>query len=424
MPLEFAPYSDDWKSDPFPVYREMRDEAPVYFAKHSSSWCVFRYDDVEHVLKTPALFSSDTRQVNRKLSLEILSELQTALRLSFALRVMPTTLARSRMLILENGERHRQMRNLLNRGFKPRIVLEWEKRIQELVATCIDALDLGGSFDLVSQLALPLPTIVIAEMLGVEVDRRIDFKNWCDSILAGVVPLASSDRRAAMLGAMKELKQYLMPLVAERRITPKDDLLSTLVAAQKGEAALSDHELFMFSLLLLIGGNETTTNLITNAVDALLANPTQARQFAADPSRVEGIIEETLRYDSPVQYVARVATKEVELRGQRIPKGGEVVAFLGSANRDERRFAYPDRFDHERDARGHLGFGHGAHFCLGASLARLEANTALSALAPELPHLSRVTPEPELALNNAARGRARLALRRGVSGRTVEETGR
>jgi cytochrome P450 len=410
MTIEFAPYSDDWKTDPFPIYREMRDEAPVYFAKHSSSWCVFRYDDVEHVLKTPELFSSDTRQISRKLGPEILSELQTAFRLSLALRVMPTTLARSRMLILENGERHREMRMLLNRGFKPKMVLEWEKRIQELVAACIDDLDADGSFDVVSQLALPLPTIVIAEMLGVEVDRRNDFKQWCDSILAGVVPLASSDRRAAMVGAMKDLKRYLMPLAAARRRAPKDDLLTTLVEAQTGEAALSDHELFMFSLLLLIGGNETTTNLIANAVDALLANPSQAKQLAAAPSRARGIIEETLRFDSPVQYVARVATQEVELRGQRIPKGGEVVAFLGSANRDERRFADPDHFDHERDARGHMGFGHGAHFCLGASLARLEANAALSALAPQLPRLSRVTPEVELELNNAARGRARLEL--------------
>jgi cytochrome P450 len=412
MPLDFAPYSDDWKSDPFPIYREMRDEAPVYFARHSSSWCVFRYDDVEHVLRTPELFASDTRRVERKRGLEILSELRTAVRLSFALRVMPTTLARSRMLILENDERHREMRNLLNRGFKPRMVLEWEKRIQELVAECLDDLDPDGRFDLVSQLALPLPTIVIAEMLGVEVHRRADFKSWCDVILAGVVPLASSERQTAMVGAMKDLKRYLMPLVAERRVASKDDLLSTLVEAQTGEAALSDHELFMFALLLLIGGNETTTNLIANAVDALLANPSQAQQLAADPSRVKGIIEETLRFDSPVQYVARVTTQDVELRGQRIPKGSEIVAFLGSANRDERHFADPDRFDPDRDARGHMGFGHGAHFCLGASLARLEANTALSALAPELPRLTRATPEVELALNNAARGRARLVLQR------------
>jgi len=415
MPLDFAPYTDDWKADPFPIYREMRDNAPVYFAKHSSSWCVFRYDDVEHVLKTPEIFSSDTRLASRKLGLETLTELKTGVQLSLALRVLPTTLARSRMLILEGGAKHRDMRKLLNRGFKPKNVLDWEKRIQELVSECLAELadpNAGSSFDLVSQLALPLPTIVIAEMLGVEVERRSDFKNWCDSILAGVVPLANKERRDAMLGSMKNLKQYLMPLVTERRVTPKDDLLSILVAEQKGDAALSDHELFMFALLLLIGGNETTTNLIANAVDALLAHPSQAEQFAAEPNRVKGIIEETLRFDSPVQYVARVATQDIEFRGQKIPKGGEVVAFLGSANRDERHFDDPDRFDPERDARGHMGFGHGAHFCMGAALARLEANAALSALAPELPHLSRVSPDVELSLNNAARGRARLPLER------------
>jgi len=410
MPLDFAPYLEDWKSDPFPIYREMRDESPVYFASHSSSWCVFRFEDVERVLKTPEIFSSDIRQVGRKRVPEILTELQTAFRLSLALRVMPTTLARSRNLILESGERHREMRMLLNRGFKPRSVLEWEGRIQELVEDCVEDLNLSGRFDLVSQLAIPLPTIVIAEMLGVEVARRADFKSWCDSILAGVVPLASSSRRAAMTDSMKKLHRYLRPLVAERIKAPKDDLLSILVEAQKGEAALSDHELFMFSLLLLIGGNETTTNLITNSVDALLSNPSEIQRLAADPTRVEAILEETLRFDSPVQYVARVATQDVEIRGQRISKGEEIVAFLGSANRDERRFPDPDHFDPDRDARGHMGFGHGAHFCLGASLARLEANMALAALAPELPHLSRVTAEPELALNNAARGRARLEL--------------
>jgi len=412
MALDFAPYTDDWKTDPFPIYREMRDEAPVYFAKHSSSWCVFRYDDVEHVLKTPDAFSSDIRRASRKLGMETLIEIQTGIRLSLALRVMPTTLARSRMLILEGGAQHRDMRKLLNRGFKPKNVLDWEKRIQELVGECIAELDLGGSFDLVSQLALPLPTIVIAEMLGVEAERRADFKQWCDSILIGVVPLASSDRRTAMLRSMKKLKRYLLPLVAERRASPKEDLLSLLVAEQKGEAALSEHELFMFALLLLIGGNETTTNLISNAVDALLANPTQVQQFAAEPDRVKGLIEETLRFDSPVQYVARVATQDVELRGQKIPKGSEVIAFLGSANRDERRFADPDRFDHERDSRGHMGFGHGAHFCLGAALARLEAKAALTALAKELPGLSRVKPDVDLVLNNAARGRGTLELRR------------
>ena len=415
MALDFAPYTDDWKTDPFPIYREMRERAPVYFAAHSSSWCVFRYDDVEQVLKTPEIFSSDTRRVSRKLGLETLKEIKTGLQIALALHVLPTTLARSRMLILEGGQKHLDMRKLLNRGFKPKNVLEWEERIQGLVGGCLAELGTGASFDLVAQLALPLPTIVIAEMLGVESSRRSDFKHWCDSILAGVVPLASQERRAAMLRAMKCLKQYLMPLVAERRIAPRDDLLSILVREQKGAAALSDHELFMFALLLLIGGNETTTNLIANAVDALLAHPDPAARLAEAPGLVADVIEETLRFDSPVQYVSRVATEDTELRGQSIPKGGEVVAFLGSANRDERRFDDPDRFDPERDARGHLGFGLGRHFCMGAALARLEANAALSALAPELPHLSRARPEVELVLNNAARGRARLLLQRDAS---------
>jgi cytochrome P450 len=164
-------------------------------------------------------------------------------------------------------------------------------------------------------------------------------------------------------------------------------------------------------LLLLVAGNETTTNLLGNAVDALLAHPDQLARVSADPRLVPALVEETLRFDGPVQFLTRVATREVALHGVRIPADARVVVLLGSANRDERRFPEPDRFDVGRDTRGHVAFGFGAHFCLGASLARLEARAALEALVPELPRLARVRPEREFLDSFLIRGRARLDLR-------------
>jgi len=210
---------------------------------------------------------------------------------------------------------------------------------------------------------------------------------------------------------MGELRAYLRPIVRERRRRPDDNLISILVAAQVDGEGLSDYEIFLFVLLLLVAGNETTTNLLGNAVDALLAHPDQLARVSADPRLIPGLVEETLRYDGPVQFLTRRTTREVELYGQRIPAQASVVALLGSANRDERRFADPDRFDVARDARGHVAFGFVAHFCLGASLARLEAKAALEALVPELPRLARVRPEREFLDSYLIRGRARLDLR-------------
>ena len=189
---------------------------------------------------------------------------------------------------------------------------------------------------------------------------------------------------------MVEFMTYLRGVVQERREQPSDDLISTLIANQADEDGLSDYEVMMFIQLLLVAGNETTTNLISNAVSALLDHRDALEQVAADPTLVPALVEETVRFDAPVQTVFRSTTREIELHGIPLPKGAFVAAMLGSANRDGRRFREPDRFDLSRETKGHLGFGFGAHFCLGASLARLEARCALEALVPELPKLREV----------------------------------
>jgi cytochrome P450 len=300
----------------------------------------------------------------------------------------------------------------VNRGFTPRRIQRLEARIQELVAECLTSLESRDDFDLVHELNIPLPVTVIAELLGVEPERHADFKRWSDRIISGATgsgierPLESG-----VFEAMVELRGSLRPIVRERRQTPADDLISTLVAAEIGGEGLSDYEIFLFVLLLLVAGNETTTNLLGNAVDALLAHPEALARVASDPPLVPKLIEETLRYDGPVQFITRRTTREVVLHDQTIPADALVVVLLGSANRDERRFPDPDRFDLDRDTRGHVAFGFGAHFCLGASLARLEASAALAALVPELPRFVRSRPEREFLDSYLIRGRARLDLR-------------
>jgi cytochrome P450 len=409
LSVDFEPYSHRWQQDPYPVYRELRDRAPVQQSP-SGAWTIARYDDVQQVLDTPEVFSSKTRR-ERMAGAGPLHRIRLGLRFARGMRLAPWKLGRSRMLIREDGDVHALMRNIVNRGFTPRRIEVWEKRIDELAQEGLGRVRANREFDLVEELAVPLPVTVISEFLGVESHRQKDFKSWSDAIIQGGTGSGQLDLGGKTLDAMVSLRRYLTPIVAERRRQPAEDLISLLVTAD-GDAVLSDFEIFLFVLLLLIAGNETTTNLLGNAVEALLDHPDQLERVCADPSRVPDLIEEALRFDSPVQFLNRRTLCATEVAGVRIPKDADVVALLGSANRDERRFPEPDRFDIGRDTRGHLAFGFGAHFCLGAALARLEAKAALEALLPELPRLTRVHEQREFLDSYLIRGRARLELRR------------
>jgi cytochrome P450 len=300
----------------------------------------------------------------------------------------------------------------VNRGFTPRRVRAWEPRIRALVADAMRRLASGGPFDVVRDLAIPLPVTVIAEMLGVEPERRDDFKRWSDAAIEG---MTGADRRPfpperRIADCFLELDEYLARLVRARRRSPGDDLVSALLESEPGGERLSSMEVVQFVMLLLVAGNETTTNLIGNAAAALLAHPHALARVREDAALVPALVEEVLRWDSPIQMIFRNTTREVSLAGTAIPKGAIVALLLGSANRDERRFPDAERFDPGRDTRGHLAFGFGNHFCLGASLARLEARLALEALAPEL---ARYTAggEPAFLDSFLVRGRSRLELR-------------
>lgn len=418
--LGYEPFSVAVREDPYPYYAALREQAPVYWAEEAQAWCVSRYDDVQVVLRNAELFSSDAMRsmlmgarpgVN---PIEDPEVMERALALTQAMSFPMDELVAARNLISEDPPRHGVMRNTVNRGFTPRRIADWEPRLREIADECVAGLRGRDDFDVVAELAIPLPVRVISEMLGVEPDRRADFKHWSDRVVAGTTgsTRGADPLESGFAGAMKDLTEYVRTVVAERRRAPGDDLISVLVAAQD-DAGLSTAEVAMFVLLLLVAGNETTTNLIGNATNALISHPAQLERVCSDRSLVPSWVEETLRWEGPVQFVFRRATADVEIAGRRIPANTHVVALLGSANRDERHWGpSAAQFDVGRNPQGHLAFGLGNHFCLGASLARLEARVALEALLDELPRRVRSEPRLEYVDSFLVRGPRCLALRR------------
>ena len=410
MPIDYDPLSPRWRDDPFPVYRQLRDQAPVHRAPGSGMFCISRHEDVSRVLKDPETFSSSAMN-------SVLTDLGrigprfawALLRFLLRTRVNPFEMQRRGSLISIDPPRHDALRSIVNRGFVPRHIAAWEGRARRLVSDALRELRPGERFELVERLAVPLPVTLIAEMLGVQPERQRDFKRWSDVIVA----VASGPARgnpAGLMGELAELFVYLREAARERRRRPQDDLVSLLVDPSRPDA-LDELDVIQFVVLLLVAGNETTTNLIGNAVLALLHHEDVLARVAGEPALVPQLVEEVLRYDSPVQLVFRQATRAVTLRDVRIPRDGVLALLLGSANRDERVFPEPDRLDLERDTRGHLAFGFGPHFCMGAALARLEARVALEALVPELPACKLVAPSPRVE-SFLVRGPARVELER------------
>jgi cytochrome P450 len=419
--IRYEPFCDRVREDPYPYYTALREEAPVYWAEEAEAWCVSRHEDVVFVLKNPSLFSSDAMRamlIGVRPGVDPLQDPQAMQRLfaiAQSLPWPPDTLATACNVIAEDPPRHEVLRRLVNRAFTPRRVAGWELRAREIVDVCLAKLRDGEDFDVVAELAVPLPVRIIAEMLGVEPERIADFKRWGALMIAGST---GSTRRqdpitSGLAGAMGALAEYVLEVIAARESSPGDDLVSTLIAAQDGEAGLSAPEVVLFVMLLLVAGNETTTNLIGSAAIALLDHPGELARVRSDRGLLPSLVEEALRWESPIQFVFRRATADVEIRGRRIPANSHVIALIGSANRDEREFgADAARFDAARNPQGHLAFGLGNHFCLGASLARLEARVALDALIEELPRVERCERRTRYVDSFLVRGPERLMLRR------------
>jgi cytochrome P450 len=348
--------------NPFPWYAQMREAAPVVF--RNGAWHVFGYADVQRVLSDYEHFSSQRGGGGDPLSASIISI---------------------------DPPRHRQLRALATLAFTPRTVAQLEPRITAITNDLLDRVAATGTMDAITDLAVPLPVIVIAEMLGIPATDRERFKLWSDAIVQGTHSEAEANT-STTLGPHwhQEMIGYFQAMLAERRRAPQDDLISALLAARVEGEQLTDQELIGFCVLLLIAGNETTTNLIGNALLCFDEQPAIAEQLRQQPDRLPDTIEEVLRYRSPVQSMFRVTKEAVVLSGQTIPADEWVVAWIGSANRDPAQFPAPERFDLTRTPNRHLAFGYGIHFCLGAPLARLESRIVLHTLLTRFRTLQRV----------------------------------
>src|SRR5579862_3296624 len=376
-------YSDAFRADTYATFARMRGQDPVLCQPgldgQTPIWWVTRYSDAEAVLLDDERFVRDPRLALPPEQLR--SELPEFV-----------AFIDSNMLNRDGGD-HRRLRRLVSKAFTPRMIEQLRPRIQEVADSLIDDVAAVGEMELVSEFAFPLPITVIAELLGVPAADRESFREWSGAMVSPALAAAEMERADALLGAFV---QYLLALFAERRQDPGEDLVSALVAVEDGGDTLSEEELCSMVALLIVAGHETTVSLVGNATLALLTHPDQRAAVELDPSLLPRAVEELIRYDGPVERTLnRWATEDVELRGQTIRRGESVIVVLGAADHDPERFEDPEALDlaAERDSR-HLGFGRGRHFCLGAPLARLEAEIALATLVRRLPGL-RLAISPE-----------------------------
>jgi cytochrome P450 len=386
--------------NPYPIYSVIRTvrpvlQVPVPGYDGPGMWMLTRYRDVHDVLRDPRF---SVERIRAPLVRDNLDRMPEFLRQSAqGLRSM---------LIMDPPD-HTRVRKLVNKAFTPKRIAALRGHIEALVRTLLDEAAARGRFDVIHDLAEPLPAIVIAELLGVPPEDHRQFREWSSGLIAGAAS-PSAEARETATAAGRRLFAYLADTIADRRRAPREDLISAMIQAQEERDALTDAELLATSNLLLLAGHETTTNLIGNGMLALLREPDEWRRLCADPSLVPTAVEELLRFDGPVQATLRVALEDVAIDEHTIPAGALVLVSIGAANHDPAVFAEPDALDLARDPNPHLAFGFGTHFCLGAPLARLEAQLAFEALARRFPKLALVDDRTEYRANPVLRGLVRL----------------
>ena len=392
--VAYNPLSRQTAQDPYPVYAALRERDPVHRSALMNAWMFARHADIDTILRDHRRFSNDPRKGT-------LSPRQRA--------GLPAD-EELTMLFLDPPD-HKRLRALVNKAFTPKTVNALEPHIRSLLGSLLDDIDDPSGFDLMQAVAQPLPVIVIAEMLGVPPEDRAQFKVWSDQRARTLEPSIDARERALADDANRALNDYFRPIIEERRAAPKDDIVSALAQAEEEGDRLTELEMLNMLRLLLIAGNETTTNLIGNGVLALLRHPDQLQRLRDDPTLIPSAVDELLRFDSPVQTDFRRALEDCEVNGFRLKKRDNIVLLLGAANRDPDVFEEPDQLDVGRGDRSHLSFGRGIHHCIGAPLARLEGRVVLEMLLERFSQIRLRGEQPQFRNSIVLRGLESLPVR-------------
>lgn len=389
----YNPLDKRFRSDPYPLYKNLQQRDPFHRSRLVGGWVLTRYEDVSTVLRDNRFLADERKlpafekQRGQLIKQGLIEEDE---------RTSPS-------MLRSDPPDHTRLRSLVTKAFTPRTIEALRSRIEAIVQEQLDAVADAASMDVIRQLAYPLPVTVIAEMLGVPTEDREQFKHWSDEAIRGI-GFGSIDDFRRSLAASRALRAYFQPIAEERRREPREDLFSALLAAEEEGDKLSLDEVFDMLILLLVAGNETTTNLIGNGLLALLRHPDQLALLRDDPALIESAVEELVRYDSPVQATGRFVLEDVPMDGHTIKAGQQAIVLLAAANRDPEHFPDPDRLDITRQDNHPLSFGHGIHYCLGAPLARLEGQVALLALVQRFPNLRPATDRLEWGDNFILRG--------------------
>ena len=381
--------SEAFNQNPYPLYHQLRREAPVYWSEAWGCWLLTRYEDITWTLQDYQTFTS-------------LGRLTATMELPEPLweRVAPLVRHYSQGLINVDPPDHTRMRKLVHMAFTPRAIRKMRSYIEDIVDRLIDEQIERGSMDVIWDFSYPLPVTVIAEMMGIPLEDHAKFKRWSGEIVGFMAtPKPSPEILLKSQDALLAMQQYFRDIYAKRRLAPEDDLITALVRAELEGDKLSEEEMVSSCVTILIGGHETTTYLIANGVYALLRQPEQLRLLRDSPDLDASATEEFLRYEGPFQRNRRIATRDVKIGDMTIEKDQLIMQFLGAANRDPSQFDNPDALDLARSPNKHLAFGYGPHFCLGAPLARLEAPVAIRALLNKLRNIRLA--HHDLAWNSA-----------------------
>jgi len=396
-----------WNEEMPERMRWLRANAPIYWSEETEAFIISRFEDVVHISKNHDVFCSGEG-------------------------VLPGKIVAKIGLIDEDEPRHTEMRSLINRGFTPRMVRKWEEVFKRITDEALDEIADKGECDFVEDIAVPLPLILIAEMIGIRREDRKRFHQWSDAMIGAQGNLDDPEVTAAAGKAALEYYTYLIEVIEDRRKNPKDDLISILVQAKDDgvlinhedgreiesmglegtefQREMSNDELIKLCVLLLVAGNETTRNGLTGAMQLIVENPDVRQRLIDDPSLIPAAVEEMLRLTSPVLSFIRTATQDTEIRGVSIKKGQKVLMIYGSANRDEAQFENPDVFDIDRKAQ-HVAFGIGNHFCMGANLARMELRVALTEILRRMPDITYAGDGPEFGLSALVRSVKHMHMR-------------